>query len=152
MLLTLLFIGRFWSYDNSCDDYNYADDYYDQNHDFVYMLIFIIFITCNIFSGMALWHVWNSVSFWERNYDCHKQICSGLNMYRCATCGKMYQSKKSLCAHRRKHHIDDICHFTFFVENVTYIKFLTYILYMWNENFLIMCMLWYCIIENWKWE
>ena len=70
----------------------------------------------------------DTVFNYERNYDCHKQICCGLNMYRCETCGKMYQSKKSLCGHRRKHHTDDVCHFTFFVENVTYINFL-HILY-----------------------
>ena len=41
---------------------------------------------------------------------------------------KDVQSKKSLHPHRRKHHIDDVCHFTFFVENVTYINF-SHILY-----------------------
>ena len=93
MLLTQLFIGRFSSYDNSYDDYDSDDDYYNQNHDFVYILIFIIFITCNIFSE---WHcdMCDIVFNFERNYDCHKQICCGLNIYRCATCGKMYKARK----------------------------------------------------------
>ena len=43
----------------------------------------------------------------------HKKICCGVNMYRCETCGKMYKSKKSLYGHRRKHHTDDVCCFTF---------------------------------------
>ena len=51
MLLTQLFIGRFLSYDHSYDDYY---DYDDENNDFVYILIIIIFIMCNIFSGMVL--------------------------------------------------------------------------------------------------
>ena len=59
MLLTQLFIGRFWYYDDY--GYDYADDDYDDDYDqndyFVYILIFIIFITCNMFSGMELWEV-----------------------------------------------------------------------------------------------
>ena len=65
MLLTQLLIGRFWYY----DDYDYADyddDDYDQNDYFVYIFIFIIFITCNMFSGMELWEVWYYVSFWGK--------------------------------------------------------------------------------------
>ena len=59
----------------------------------------------------------------KRNYDCHKKICCGVKAYRCDTCGNVYKSKKGLCGHRRKHHTDDVCHFTFFVENVNYINF-----------------------------
>ena len=32
----------------------FDDYYYDQYHNFVYILIFIIFITCHMFSGMVL--------------------------------------------------------------------------------------------------
>ena len=54
MLLIQLFIGQFWYYDHSDDDYNdynhdNSDD--DQYYDFVYMFIFI---TCHMFSGMEL--------------------------------------------------------------------------------------------------
>ena len=63
MLLTQLFIGRFW-YDDDYDD-DCADDDYDENDekDFVYILIFIMFITYHMFSGMELWEVWYCVSF-----------------------------------------------------------------------------------------
>ena len=57
MLLTQLFIGKFSYYDHSDDDYDDYDhdNYYnDQYHDFVYILIFIIFITCRVFSVMVL--------------------------------------------------------------------------------------------------
>ena len=53
MLLTQLFIGRFWYY----DDYDYADDDYDQNDYFIYILIFIILITYKMFLGMKLWQL-----------------------------------------------------------------------------------------------
>ena len=33
---------------------DYADDDYDQNDYFIYILIFIILITCNMFLGMEL--------------------------------------------------------------------------------------------------
>ena len=52
MLLTQLFIGRFW-----------YDDDYDENDDFVYILILIMFITYHMFSGMELWEVCYCVSF-----------------------------------------------------------------------------------------
>ena len=57
MLLIQLFIGQFWYYDHSdddYDDYNYDNSDDDQYHDFVYMFILIIFITCHMFSGMVL--------------------------------------------------------------------------------------------------
>ena len=66
----------------------------------------------------------DTVFHFKRNYNCHKKICCGVNMYWCETCGNVYKSKKSLCGHRRKHHTDDVCHFTFFcVEDVNYINF-----------------------------
>ena len=57
MFLIQLFIGQFWYYDHSdddYDDYNHDNSYDDQYHDFVYIFIFIIFITCQMFSGMVL--------------------------------------------------------------------------------------------------
>ena len=54
--------------------------------------------------------------FWcERNYECHKKICCGMNAYWCDLCGNVYRSRKSLCGHKRKHHTDDVCYFVFFV-------------------------------------
>ena len=64
MLLTPVFIGRFWYYDDYA--YDYADDDYDQNDYFIYILIFIILITCNMFLGMELWEVWYNLSFWGK--------------------------------------------------------------------------------------
>ena len=61
MLLTQLFIGRFW-YDDDCADDDYDDDY-DENDYFVYILIYIMFITYNMFSEMELWEVWYYISF-----------------------------------------------------------------------------------------
>ena len=55
MLLTQLFIGRFWYNDDYDDDC--ADNDYDENDYFVYILIFIMFITYHMFSGMELWEV-----------------------------------------------------------------------------------------------
>ena len=57
MLLRQLFIGRFWSDDDYADD-DSDDDDYDEHDYFVYILIFIMFITYNMFSGMELWEVW----------------------------------------------------------------------------------------------
>ena len=51
------------------------------------------------------------------------------------TCGNVYKSKKSLRGHRRKHHIDDVCHFTFFCGECELNQFLTYMMQMWIENF-----------------
>ena len=61
--------------------------------------------------------------FCERNYECHKKICCGVNAYLCDLCGNVYHSKKSLHGHKRKHHTDDVCHFIFFVESVNYMNF-----------------------------
>ena len=57
MLLRQLFICRFWSdydYDDDCADDDSDDDGCDENDYFVYILIFITFITYNMFSGMEL--------------------------------------------------------------------------------------------------
>ena len=62
------------------------------------------------------WHCefCDRVFHFKRNYECHKEICWGVNMYQCQKCGKIYKNKRSLCDHRRKHHTDDVCGFTFF--------------------------------------
>ena len=77
----------------------------------------------------------NTVFHFKTNYDCHKKICYGIDMYQCDTCGNVYKSKKSLWGHRRKHHIDDVCHFTFFCGECELNQFLTYMMQMWIENF-----------------
>ena len=58
--LTQLFIGRCWyhdAYDDDCANDDYHDDDYDENDYAVYILIFIMFITYHMFSGMELWEV-----------------------------------------------------------------------------------------------
>ena len=70
----------------------------------------------------------NTVFCFKRNYDCHKKICCGIHTYQCDTCGNVYKSKKSLQGHRRKHHIDDVCRFTFFCGECELNQFLTYIM------------------------
>ena len=60
MLLRQLFIGRFWyddDYDDDCADDD-SDDDYDEHDYFVYIFIFIMLITYNMFSGMEFWEVW----------------------------------------------------------------------------------------------
>ena len=63
-----------------------------------------------------------------------KRSC-GVNAYQCDTCGNVYKSKKSLCGHRRKHHTDDVHHFTFFCGECELYQFLTYMMQIWTENF-----------------
>ena len=63
----------------------------------------------------------DSMFHYERNHECHKKICCGMNW--CDLCGNVYRSKKSLHGHKRKHHTDDVCHFIFFVENVNCMNF-----------------------------
>ena len=77
----------------------------------------------------------NSVFHFKTNYDCHKKICCGIDMYCCYTCGNVYKSKKSLWGHQRKHHIDDVCHFTFFCGKCELNQLLAYMMQMWIENF-----------------
>ena len=69
MLWRQLFICRFWSdddYDDDCTDGDSDDGDYDEHDYFVYILIFIMFITYNMFSGMELWEVWYYLSLWEQ--------------------------------------------------------------------------------------
>ena len=92
------------------------------------MIILYTFLFSSFSSHVTCYQEWccekcDAVFHFEGNYNCHKKICSGVNMYRCETCGNVYKSKKSLCGHKRKQHTDDVCHFTFFVENVNYINF-----------------------------
>ena len=62
MLLTQLFIRRFWYSDDYYDHYDdYDYDYSGNEYYFVYIFIVIMFITCHMFSGMALWQVWDDL-------------------------------------------------------------------------------------------
>ena len=54
MFFIQFFIGKLWDDDDS----DYVDDDYDQNDYFIYILIFIIIITCNMFLGMEMWKLW----------------------------------------------------------------------------------------------
>ena len=97
------------------------------------IMILYTFLYSSFSSHVTYFQEWcceicDTVFNFERNYHCHKKISCGVNMYRCETCGKMYQRKKSLCGHRRKHHTDDVCHFTFFGGECDIYKFLTYII------------------------
>ena len=65
------------------------------------IMILYTFLYSSFSSHVTYFQEWccemcDTVFNFERNYHCHKKICCGVNMYRCETCGKMYQSKKSL--------------------------------------------------------
>ena len=124
MLLTQLFISRFWysdDYYDHYDDYSYDFDYSGNEYYFVYIFIVIMFNTSHVFrNGIVIsvqWYLilrgiisimWNIVVVW-----------TGRNV----TCGSVYQNKKTLQWHRTKQHGNDVCCLTFFVENLHYMNF-----------------------------
>ena len=101
----------------------------------LYTFLFSSFSSCETCFQEWCCEKCDTVFHFERNYNCHKRICSGVNMYRCQTCGNVYKSKKSLHGHKRKQHTYDVCHFTFFHGECELYQFLTYIMQMWTENF-----------------
>ena len=104
------------------------------------IMIWYTFLFLSFSSHATCFQEWccemcDTVFHFERNYNCHKKICCGVNTYQCETCGNVYKNKKSLCVHRRKHQTNDVCHFTFFCGECELYQFLTYIMQMWTENF-----------------
>ena len=86
----------------------------------------------------------------ERNYECHKKICCGMNAYQCDLCGKVYCSKKGLCGHKRKHHTDDECYFVFLYRVWTIWISHMYDVHM-NWEFFMIYMILYSSIERRIW-
>ena len=94
----------------------------------VMIIILYTFLFKSCSSHVTCFQEWNyekcyGIFNFKRNYQYHMKSCSGVNKYKCEKCGNEYNSKKSLCGHRRKQHGNDICCFTFFVENLHYINF-----------------------------
>ena len=90
--------------------------------------------------------------FWcERTYECHKKICCGMNAYQCDLCGKVYCSKTSLCGHKRKHHMDNVCYFVFLYRVWTIWISHIYDVHV-NWEFCMIYMILYSTMERRIWE
>ena len=93
----------------------------------------------------------DTVFCWKRNYDCHKKICCGVNIYQCDTCGNVYKSKKSLHGHRR-----NTIQMMYVISHFLWRMWTISISHIYDADvdweFFMIYMLWYCIIESRKWE
>ena len=98
ILLTQVLIGRFWYYDD-CDydyaDYDYDDDDDDDQNDYLDTFLFSSFS-----SHVTHFQEWScekcgTMFHFEGNYNSHKQICSSVDTYTCASVEMYTRARKA---------------------------------------------------------